>query len=138
MLTKRFLFLVGVLVALNTALWLTPAGLAVRQAALPQLFGKSLVRAEVYTNNGQDWRVARGVITSASLTQLTLTEAPNGHVETIGLSPATKVVGLGKSLPVSALTNGWEVLVTWPANGTADLVKVEKRGSGKSGGGRGH
>lgn len=126
MFTKRFLFVTAVLVVLNTALWLTPEGLALRKAALPQLFGKNLVRADVLDTNGE-WRVDRGVIASASLTQLTLTEA-DGRVQTIGVSLGTKVVGFGRSFPLAALTKGWRVLVTWPANGTADLIKVEKRG----------
>ncbi len=129
--TKRFLLLVAVLAALNTALWLTPVGLAVRQIALPQLFGKNLIRADVLVVGGKDWRVDRGVITAVSVTQLTLKEA-DGTPRTIGISAATKVIGPGKSLPITALTKGWRVLVTWPANGTADVIKVEKRS------GRGH
>lgn len=130
MFTKRFLFLVGVLVALNTALWLTPEGFAVRKAVLPQLFGKNLLRADVIDSTGgtstAEWRVDRGVITAASLTQLTLKEADT-HVQTIGVSlAATKVETAGKSLPLGSLAKGWHVLVTWQ-NGTADLVKVEKR-----------
>jgi hypothetical protein len=129
-LTKRFLFLTAVLVVLNTALWLTPQGLALRQIALPQLFGKNLVRGEALLKNGQDWRADRGVITSASLTQLTLKEADvgdGGKVQTIALAPTTKVVGFGRTFALSALTKGWHVLVTWPANGAADVIKVEKR-----------
>jgi hypothetical protein len=130
--TRRFVLVTALLLTLNTALWLTPEGLAVRRAALPQLFGRNLVRAEVLDTTG-DWLIARGVVSSASLTQLTLKEV-DGHVETIGLSPTTKVTGLGRTFPVAALGKGWRVLVTWPANGAADVIKVEKR----SGRGRGH
>jgi hypothetical protein len=121
--------LAAVLVTLNVALWLTPAGFALRQVALPQLFGKNLLRADVVDQNGE-WRVDRGVITSVSLTSLTLKEADT-HVQTIALSPTTKVTGLGKALTIASLAKGWRVLVTWPANGAADVVKVEKR-SGKA------
>jgi hypothetical protein len=127
--TKRFVLLTAVLVALNTALWLTPEGLALRQVALPQLFGKNLVRGEVLISKGggtQDWRIDRGVISAVSPTQLTLTEA-DGKVQTIGISVATRVTGLGKAATIASLAKGWRVLVTWPANGNADLIKVEKR-----------
>ena len=134
MFTKRFLFLAAVLVVLNTALWLTPEGLALRRIALPQLYGKNLMRAEVKLKSGADWRVDRGVINAVSLTQVTLKEADT-HVQTIGISTATKVIsGGGDVLPLAALTKGWQVLVTWPANGPADTIKVEKRGKGKGGG----
>ncbi len=142
MVSRRFLLLAAVLVTLNVALWLTPVGLALRQVALPSLFGKNLVRAEVIVNTGTgstaDWRVDRGVITQVSSTQLTLKEA-DGRLQAIGLSSATGVVTVaGRVLPPALLTRGWRVLVTWPANGTADLVKVEKRGKSNGlGGGRG-
>jgi hypothetical protein len=127
--TRRFVLVTALLLTLNTALWLTPEGLAVRRMALPQLFGSHLVRGEVVESNGQDWRIDRGVIASASLTQLTLKEA-DGRVQTISLSLDTKVTGLGRTFPLTALAKGWRVLVTWPANGAADVIKVEKR-SGK-------
>ena len=133
---RRFLLLAAVLVALNAALWLAPQGLALRQILLPQLFGKNLMRAEVVLSNGQDWRADRGVITTLTPTQLTLKEA-DGRLQQIGLSSATSVVFLGRALPLSSLARGWRVLVTWPANGTADAVKVEKRSYG-NGFGRGH
>ncbi|HLX33510.1 MAG TPA: hypothetical protein VKR79_12225 [Gaiellaceae bacterium] len=140
MFTRRFILVLGVLVALNTALWLTPQGLALREVALPSLFGKTLMRGEVVLTNGQDWRIDRGVITSIAQSQLTLKEA-DGRVQPIGVSGITTVVApSGKPLSLSVLGKGWHVLVTWPANGTADTIKVEKRGSAVGGGngGRGH
>ena len=47
MFTKRFVFLVGVLVALNAALFFAAPGLALRKAIVNQLFGPKMVRAEV-------------------------------------------------------------------------------------------
>jgi len=137
--SRRFILLAGVLVTLNVALWLTPVGLALRQVALPQLFGKNLMRAEVKLRSGQDWRVDRGVVTQVNSSQLTLTEA-DGHQQTIGISSGTNVVGASGALPQSAVTRGWRVLVTWPADsGNADLIKLEKRVStgGGSGDGKG-
>jgi hypothetical protein len=140
--SRRFLLLSAVLVTLNAALWLTPQGLALRQVALPQLFGKNLMRAEVKLVDGQDWRVDRGVITQVSSTQLTLKEADT-HLQTIGISNGTNVIGASGSLPLSAVTRGWRALVTWQAgNGIADVVKLEKKvglggGTGGQGKGRG-
>ena len=134
---RRFLLLSAVLVALNTALWLTPQGLALRQIALPQLFGAKLVRADVLLNNGTEWLAARGVITQASSSQLTLKEA-DGRLQTVGITGATNVIGSSGALPVSAVTRGWRALVTWPAaSGNADLIKLEKRVSTGGGGGSG-
>jgi hypothetical protein len=132
---RRFLVLSAVLVTLNLALWLTPAGLALRKVALPSIFGKTLVRADVVDTTGE-WRVDRGVITQVTPSSLTLKEA-DGRVQQIAISSATAVAWFNKPLPVSVLAKGWRVLVTWPANGTADSVKVEKRGGGGFGGGRG-
>ncbi|HZS30976.1 MAG TPA: hypothetical protein VFA37_06935 [Gaiellaceae bacterium] len=134
---RRFLLLSAVLVALNTALWLTPEGLALRQAALPQLFGRNLIRADVVDTNGE-WRIDRGVITAVTPTQLTLKEA-DGRIQPIAISSSTTSVVFGaKSLALSALGPRWHVLVTWPANGTADMVKVERRPARLGiGGGRG-
>jgi hypothetical protein len=137
---RRFLLLAGVLVALNTALWLTPQGLALRQVALPQLFGKNLVRADVLWNNGSEWFAARGVITQVSASQLTLKES-DGRLQTIGIANDTHVIGISGSLPPSAVTRGWRALVTWPASsGVADVIKLEKRvrsGNGGDGQGKG-
>jgi hypothetical protein len=138
---RRFLLLSAVLVTLNTALWLTPQGLALRQVALPQLFGKNLMRGEIVLTNNQDWRVDRGVITQASGSQLTLKEA-DGRLQQIAISSATTVIGKGTTLPLSAVTRGWRALVTWQANGVADMVKLEKKvglggGTGGQGKGRG-
>ncbi|MGH3008915.1 MAG: hypothetical protein ACRDLM_05840 [Gaiellaceae bacterium] len=138
---RRFLLLAAVLVALNAALWLAPAGLALRQVLVQQLFGKNLMRAEVKLKNGQDWRVDRGVVTQVNSSQLTLTEA-DGHIQTIGISSGTNVIGASGSVPQSAVTRGWRVLVTWPAaSGNADLIKLEKRvkvGGGNRGSGGRH
>jgi hypothetical protein len=124
---RRFLLLSAVLVALNTALWLTPQGLALRQIALPQLFGKSLMRADILRTDGSEWRIDRGVITSVSPSQLTLKEA-DGRIQQIAISSATTSVVFGaRPIALSALGPRWHVLVTWPANGTADTVKVERR-----------
>lgn len=135
---RRFLLLGAVLVALNVALWLTPVGLALRQIALPQLFGKSLVRADVLRNDGSEWYVARGVVTQVNSSQVSIKES-DGRLQTIGLSNGTHVVGANGVLPESAITRGWRILVTWPAaSGVADYIKLEKRvGTGGGNGGQG-
>ena len=126
MFTRRFVFVVGVLVALNAALLLAGPGLALRRAIVNQLFGPRMVRAEVIEKNGSDWRLDRGVITSVDSTQVTLREA-DGKVQQIPLSSTTAVIHFGRRLPVTALALHWQVLVTWAQpNGPAQSVDVEK------------
>ena len=133
MFTRRFVFLVGVLAALNVALWLAPPGLALRRALINELFGPRMMRVEVVWKNGADWRVSRGVIKSVDSTQVTIREADT-KVEQVPLSSSTKVIRFGRLLPLSALAPRWHVVVTWPENGPAQSVDVEKvpprRGAG--------
>ena len=135
MFTKRFVFLVAVLVTLNAALWFAGPGLAIRKAVVTELFGPKMVRAVAVETNGDQWNLDRGVITQVNSTQLTLREADT-KVQTIPLSSATKVIRLGNQLPLSALAKRWHVLVTWPVTGPAQSVDVEKipRGRGKAAG----
>jgi hypothetical protein len=135
MFSKRFVFLVGVLVTLNAALWFAGPGLAIRKAVVTELFGPKMVRAVAVENNGDQWNLDRGVITQVNSTQLTLREADT-KIQTIPLSSATKVIRLGNQLPLSALAKRWHVLVTWPVTGPAQSVDVEKipRGRGKAAG----
>jgi hypothetical protein len=134
MFTRRFVLLASVLVMLNVALWFAAPGLALRKAIVNQLFGPAMVRAEVIKRNGSDWRLDRGVITSVDSTQVTLKEA-DGRIQQIPLAATTKVVRFGHHLSVVALAPRWHVLVTWPANGAAQSVDVERmpRGRGQQG-----
>jgi hypothetical protein len=127
MFTKRFVFLVGVLVTLNVVLFFAAPGLALRKAIISQLFGPNMVRAQVHERNGQDWNLDRGVITQVNGTQLTLREA-DGRIQPIPLSGATTVirVSTGRHLPLSSLARRWRVVVTWPVLGPAQEVDVEK------------
>jgi len=132
MFTRRFVLLAGILVTLNLALWFASPGLALRHAIVQQLFGPSMIRAEVVKKGGQDWRLDRGVIQSVTITQLTLREA-DGRVQQIPLSGRTRVIGLGgHRVPVEALLPRWHVLVTWPANGAAESVDIERVPRGRS------
>jgi hypothetical protein len=137
MFSRRFVLLAGVLVTLNLALWFAAPGLALRKAIVQQLFGPKMVRAQVYEKNGVEWNLDRGVITSVTSSQLTLKEA-DGRLQQIPLSSTTKVIGQGRRFPLSLLAPGWRVVVTWPANGAAQSVDVERipRGHGKTGPGR--
>lgn len=122
---RRFVLLAAGLVTLNLVLWFASPGLALRRALVQQLFGAKLVRAEVILRGSSDWRLDRGVIVSVNGSQLTLREA-DGKVQAIGLSTATRVIYLGRSLPLSALARRWHVLVTWPNGGAAQSVDVER------------
>ena len=128
MFSRRFVLLVGVLVALNVTLWFAAPGLALRKAIVTQLFGPNMVRAQVHLKSGQDWNLDRGVITQVSSTQLSLREF-DGRVTTIPLDAATtKVLHLGRRLPLSALARRWHVVVLWPSSpiGPAQSVDVER------------
>jgi hypothetical protein len=134
--SRRFVLLAAVLVTLNVALWLASPGLALRRALIQQFFGQKLVRAEaVYKSpvgGSADWRFDRGVITSVNASQLTLREADT-KVQTIQLSSMTRVIRLGRRLPLSVLAPGWRVFVTWPQpNGVAQSVDVERVPRGRS------
>ena len=135
MFTRRFVLLAATLVSLNVALWFASPGLALRRAVIQELFGPSMIRAEVVQKGGQDWRLDRGAIVSVTSTELTLKES-DGRVQQIPLSSTTKVIGLGgHRVPSVVLIPRWHVLVTWPANGAAESVYIERipRGHGKSG-----
>jgi hypothetical protein len=125
MFTRRFVFLVVVLAALNLALWFATPGLALRKALINELFGPKMMRVEVVERNGADWRLARGVIKSVDSTQVTLREADT-KIETIPLASTTRVIRFGRLIPLSALAPRWHVVVTWPQNGPAQSVDVEK------------
>ncbi len=130
MFTRRFVFLAGVLVTLNLALWFAGPGLALRKALVNQLFGPKMIRAEVIDWAGPgaqpaDTRLDRGVIIQVSSTQLTLRERDT-KVQTIPLSSTTDVIRLGHHLPATVLAKRWHVVVTWPAVGPAQSVDVEK------------
>jgi len=129
MFTRRFVFLVGVLVTLNVALFFAAPGLALRKAIINQLFGPNMVRAQVHEKNGEDWNLDRGVITQVSSTQLTLREV-GGRIQPIPLSGATTVirVATGRHLSLSALTRRSRVVVWWPVIGPAVEVDIEKAG----------
>jgi hypothetical protein len=125
MFSRRFVLLAGVLVALNVALWLAAPGLALRKAIVNQLFGPQMVRAQVHLKNGQDWNLDRGVITQVNSAQLTLREA-DGRIAQIPLAVTTKVIHLGRRLPLTALGLRWHVVVLWPPIGPAQSVDVER------------
>ncbi|HEY4237668.1 MAG TPA: hypothetical protein VGM45_10080 [Gaiellaceae bacterium] len=129
MFTKRFVFLAGVLVTLNVALFFAAPGLALRKAIVNQLFGPKMIRAEVIDWAGAgttaDWHLDRGVITQVNTAQLTLRER-DGRIQEIPLSSTTDVIHFGHHLSPTVLARRWHVVVTWPANGAAQSVDVEK------------
>jgi hypothetical protein len=125
MFSRRFVFLAGVLVTLNVALWLAAPGLALRKAIISQLFGPKMIRAVAYDKPGVQTNLDRGVITQVSSTQLTLREF-DGRIQPIPLAPTTEVFRFGRTLPLDVLAKRWHVVVTWPVTGPAQSVDVEK------------
>jgi hypothetical protein len=127
---RRFTILAVGLIALNLVLWLAPAGLAVREAVINQLFGPRMIRAEVLVqgvgNATQDYLVDRGVIVAIAADSLTLREL-DGKQQTIPLAATTQVGGLKRFSSLAALRRNLRVLVVRQANGPADLITVEAR-----------
>jgi hypothetical protein len=119
---------VGTLVTLGVALWLVPAGLALRSAVVKQVFSGKLARLEVIEKKpvagSTDWRIDHGVITSVSSTQLTLREF-DGRIQPIPLDPSTQVVRQGRISSQARLHRHLNVLVTWQADGAAQTVVVD-------------
>jgi hypothetical protein len=126
--TRRRLLLTGVLAALGVALWLAPAGLALRSAVVNEVFGGKLVRLEAIERKpvlgSTDWHIDRGAITAVSPTQLTLREA-DGRVQAIPLTTATRVIRQGRNSSLDRLRPHQHALVTWQATGAAQTVVVE-------------
>jgi hypothetical protein len=124
---RRFL-LATLLAALAAALWLAPAGLALRNAVVKQVFGGKLVRLEVIEKRpvagSADWRIDHGVITAVSSSQLTLRES-DGRIQPIPLSTSTRVIRQGRNSSLSRLRPHQYALVTWPASGAAQSVVVD-------------
>jgi hypothetical protein len=60
-----------------------------------------------------------------SSTQITLRER-DGRSQLIPISSTTDVIRFGRHLSPDILKRRWHVLVTWPANGPAQSVDVEK------------
>jgi hypothetical protein len=129
MFSRRFALLAGLLLTLNVVLFFATPGLAIRRALVDQLFGPKMIRAEVIDWAGSgttsDWRLDRGVITQVSSTQITLRERDT-KIQQIPISSTTDVIRFGRHLSPDVLRKRWHVLVTWPANGPAQSVDVEK------------
>ena len=125
---NRRLLLVGILATLAVALWLAPAGLALRNAVVKQVFGPKLVRLEVIEKKpvgvSTDWRIDHGVITMVNSTQLTLRES-DGRIQAIPLSTSTKVIRQGHNAGLTKLRPRQYALVVWPATGPAQSVVVD-------------
>jgi hypothetical protein len=124
---RRRLLLTGVLAALGVALWLAPAGLALRSAVVKEVFGGKLVRLEAIERKpvlgSTDWRIDRGAITAVSPTQLTLRES-DGRIQPIPLSTTTRVIRSGSNASLGRLRPHQTALVTWQADGAAQTVVV--------------
>jgi hypothetical protein len=125
---RRFLLLAAVLVALNTALWLVPQGLALQRGAIGALFGKNMVRADIVENSGAEWRIDRGIVVSNTPTLLTIHET-DSKIQQIVVGPSTKVTAAGNPFRLRAIKPGWRVLVVWPnrAGHPAVSIVIERK-----------
>ena len=125
---RRFMLLAVALVAVNTFFWVAQGGFALPRAVINQFFGPQMVRAEVLLKNGEDWRIDRGVVTSATGTSLTLREA-DGTSVTLEISPTARIQGGGRILSPGQLRKRLRVVVYHQANLPAEVVQVEGGGS---------
>jgi hypothetical protein len=116
---RRFAFLAVALIALNSFFWLASSGLALPKAIINQFFGNQMVRAEVLLQNGQDWRIDRGVVTSVAAGTITLREADSTTVS-IQVSPTARIQGMRRNV-----RKRFRVIVYHQANLPAELVQVE-------------
>ena len=83
------------LIALVVVLLLVAASAAFavgRAGGIARIFGARMIRAEVVERNGAVFDLYRGRVVAASTVSLTVREA-DGHIDTVPLSPATRVTG---------------------------------------------
>jgi hypothetical protein len=113
---RRFMFLAVALVALNSFFWLAAGGFALPRGIINQFFGNQMVRAEVLLQNGQDWRIDRGVVTDWSAGNVTLREG-DGTMVTIAVSPGAR--------GVRQIRRRARIVVYHQANAPAEIVQVE-------------
>jgi hypothetical protein len=117
------MFLAVALVALNSFFWLAAGGFALPKAIINQFFGNQLVRAEVFLQNGQDWRIDRGVVTNvvtnSAGTTVTLRES-DGTVVDVPVAPAARIQGFARQIRKKQ-----RVVLYHQANTPAELVQVE-------------
>jgi hypothetical protein len=118
---RRFMFLAVALVAVNSFFWLAQGGFALPKAIIDQFFGKQMVRAEVLLQNGQDWRIDRGVVTNVNGTTLTLREGDGTSVD-VQVSPTARLQGTRQ------IRKRMRVVVYHQANLPAEIVQVEGAG----------
>jgi hypothetical protein len=126
---RRFVLLAATLVALNAFFWLAQGGFALPGALIDRFFGPRLIRAEVVVGGPRavnDFRIDRGVIVSTAAGSITLRER-DGTVVTIGVSPATRILGSARLTDVSQLRPPMRVLVVRKANSPATQIQVEGR-----------
>jgi hypothetical protein len=128
---RRFLFLAGALIGLNTFFWLAQGGFALPGALIDRFFGPKLIRAEVVVGGPrvgiEDFRIDRGVITSVGGGAIVIRER-DGTVVSIAVTPATKIVGAGPGADASQLRKRMRVLVVRPLNMPARQIQVEGPG----------
>jgi hypothetical protein len=130
---RRFTILAVALVALNAFFWLAQSGFALPKAVITQFFGNKLIRAEVIMRGPTattplDYRIDRGVITSAGAGSITLLEQ-DGTSYTATVASDARIVGPGRFRSVDQLRKGLRVVVYRAADAPAELIQVEGRGA---------
>lgn len=127
---KRYLILLATVVALNSFFWLATTGFALPQQLIDRFFGPKLIRAEVIVGGPRqvnDFRIDRGVITSATPGSITIRER-DGTVVTIATTTTTRVVGRPRATGAAQLRPPMRVLVVRQANGPATQIQIEGPG----------
>jgi hypothetical protein len=126
--SRRFLALATVLVALNLTLWLATAGFSRAVRDLPGfLFGPQLMRAEVVLRDGSDYLIDRGRLTShAAADSVTLREA-DGRVVLIPVSPTAQITLGARTVQLQRLRRGMLVTTIRLGETPATIVVAQRR-----------
>ncbi len=118
--------------ALNVALWFAAPGLALRKAIVNQLFGPNMVRAQVHREERAGLE-PRPRCHHSGEHHPAHAAGGDGRIQPIPLAGTTKVIHLGRRLPLSALARRWRVVVTGRRSAPAQAVDVEKIPPGQDG-----
>jgi hypothetical protein len=112
---------IGVLLAVGSAF-------AVKRAALADLFGSNLIRAQVVIwSGGQDNEIwfARGRITALG-SGITVREK-DGQVEHFDVAPGARITLGGVFVPLASLRRGMQVQVFRPGDAPANRIDATLR-----------
>jgi hypothetical protein len=123
---QAFLVALGIAIGLMMATLSASAG---ARAALADLFGPNLIRAQVVIyNGGQDSEIyfSRGRISAISTNSITLREK-DGQIERLDVAPGARVTLGGSFVALSSLRRGMQAQVFRPGDAPANRIDASVR-----------